>query len=885
MVEWRAVSREFLLSPIAVGCWLTAGVLVGVPEVAGAAGAVLAAMALGLLVHAVIRRRAGALALVAVLLAAAALVAVVAAVRAPQRQPEELVALGAGRSVAAVAVLTSSPVVRDGPGGGIRFRVELREVGIGGESLVVAVPALVFAERVMVDGFNRADTEWAPSAALEDLGIGTVVEISGTMRATSSGDGSAFLFYARGPVTIREDASGPVAWASALRRGLVQASLALPGAGGRLLPGLAIGDVSAVDADLDAAMKTSALSHLTAVSGANCVLVVAAALILGSALGLTRRWRVLLALVFLAAFVVLVTPEGSVIRAAVMATIVLLALVSGRPSRGIPALCLAVIVLLVIDPWISRNYGFALSVLATAGLLVLSKPLSDALARWMPRTLAMVIALPLAAQLACQPVLVLLSPVVALYGVPANLLAAPAAPLATVIGMLVCFALPVLPWLAHAVLWVAWLPAAWIAAVAATFSGLPASSVPWLGGALGLGTAIVLTSLILLSLLGQRMRWGRWIQPASAFSLAVLLVCALTTIGVAALTRTISRPSHWQIAVCDVGQGDAIVLQSTDGVMLIDTGPTPEALRACLATLGISRIAVLVLTHFDFDHVGGTDAVIGRVDTVLHGPPGSPADEALSARLREAGATITPARAGDHGVLGEMSWEVLWPPRLPAGRSEVTGNSASIVVQTELDGLRSIFLGDLGEEAQLRLLPKLRAVDVVKVAHHGSGDQSSMLYERLAARLALISVGEDNSYGHPAASILATLASTATAIARTDREGMLLVVPGPSDGELKLWSERAADAGPRSAQASGALGLNTDTREARGYSHQRIRRNEEGRDCAACVEPGAAGAGRFGVGNRAVSGRARDPPTPRFSDLGRPEPRGQRRRSRFIRPW
>src|SRR5690349_13550998 len=173
-------------------------------------------------------------------------------------------------------------------------------------------------------------------------------------------------------------------------------------------------------------MKASSLSHLTAVSGANCAIITAAAFALAAACGLRRGLRVGLAVLALAAFVVLVTPQPSVVRAGAMAVVVLIAIASGRPGGGVAALSLAVVGLLVVDPWLARDYGFALSAAATAGLLLLAAPLAARLGRVMPRPVAMVLAVPIAAQLACQPILVLLDPAIAVYGVPANLLAAPA---------------------------------------------------------------------------------------------------------------------------------------------------------------------------------------------------------------------------------------------------------------------------------------------------------------------------------------------------------------------------------------------------------------------------------------------------------------------------
>ncbi|MFW8745616.1 ComEC/Rec2 family competence protein, partial [Mesorhizobium japonicum] len=196
---------------------------------------------------------------------------------------------------------------------------------------------------------------------------------------------------------------------------------------------------------------------------------------------------------------VLVTPQGSVIRAAVMAAVALVALALGRPARGMPLLCVAVIVLLTVDPWLARDYGFALSALATAGLLLLAGPLARALGRILPSKLAMLVAVPIAAQLACQPVILLLTPALPVYGIAANLLAEPAAPLVTVLGLGATVAAPALPGLASAVAWIAWLPASWIAAVARFFAHLPGAQSPWPPGVVGMVLLVAVTAVALFA--------------------------------------------------------------------------------------------------------------------------------------------------------------------------------------------------------------------------------------------------------------------------------------------------------------------------------------------------------------------------------------------------
>jgi len=198
-----------------------------------------------------------------------------------------------------------------------------------------------------------------------------------------------------------------------------------------------------------------------------------------------------------------------------------------------------------------------------------------------------------------------------------------------------------------------------------------------------------------------------------------------------------------------------------------------------------------VLTHFDVDHVGGADAVLGMAAVVLAGPPADDSDQRLLDDLAAHGAEIRRASRGMTGSVGDLDWRVLWPRERPPAEP---GNDASVILEVGcLDGcLSALFLGDLGERAQATVaaVNNLEQVDVVKVAHHGSADQSAALYEQIRASVGLISVGVDNDYGHPTDRLLATLAGTETAVARTDLEGMILLSPG-EDGAVELWSERA----------------------------------------------------------------------------------------------
>jgi competence protein ComEC len=759
--------------------WILLAVLVGFPHWLGISAVLLWAVAGLLAIVALlvrpkrIRGIAGAAILVPVV---AALVLTTAALATPARMPDALVqAARQHRSISATAI--TDEVFYPGSAR-TPLAVTLTSVTVGRVRLASRVPALLFG---------------APDAP-PGTGIGTEITISGTLATTEPGDSVAFLVFARGSPRVTGQPPWYLGWANALRSGFVSAAHTLPGDGGDLLPGLAIGDTNAVSVTLDAAMKSTSLSHLTAVSGANCAVIIGLVMIAGAALGIPRRLRIGGALVVLVGFVALVTPQASVLRAAVMAALVLAALAGGRTLRGIPVLSLAVVILLTVDPWLCRNYGFLLSVLATAGLLVLVRPFGTVLSRWMPPALAMVIAIPLAAQIACQPVLILLNPAIPVYGVIANLLSEPAAPLATVLGLAACLLVPVVPPLGHAAALLAWLPSAWIAAVARFFTALPGSQAPWLPGAVGVALVAGVIALGLFAVLGGDRRPR--LRRATAVVLALVIVVYTGGFVADQVVRQLARPSQWQIAACDIGQGDAVLVRSAGEIALIDTGPDPLLLQKCLSELGIARIQLLVLTHYDLDHVGGTAAVFGRVDRAIVGPISDAHDTRLRQSLAVSGAQVDEVAQGETGTLGELGWRVLWPPaRLGTVQP---GNDASVTVAFRgaaacaAGCLSSVFLGDLGNEPQARVLAanRIDPVDVVKVAHHGSADQNPVMYQQLHARVGIIGVGAHNDYGHPTPTLLGILAAVGTSAERTDRQGMILVSPG-QHGTVLVWSEHS----------------------------------------------------------------------------------------------
>lgn len=767
--------RDLRLVPVAAAAWGAAAVSLLVPTGAGwIAVGLWGVVVCALIFAALVRPGRRMLVLAIVALAVAAAVVSHTALAQPGRAAASALGVDGGRAVEVTAVVTGKP----GPtsSGRLRFDAQVSEVRIGAQRHRVDVPVVVLGELPGPVG----------------LDVGATVVAAGTAFRADAADRAVLVVQASRELDVIAAPHGVMMVAAGLRSGLVDAVSGLPEPGAGLVPGLAVGDTSAVSAELDAAMKQSSLSHLTAVSGANCAIVVGLAFAFAALCGARRGVRVAVALIVLAGFVVLVTPEPSVVRAAVMAAIAMLSVALGRTGSGLSLLCLAVACTLVADPWLAASLGFGLSVTATASLLVLARPLAAGMQRAMPRALALVLSVPMAAQLACGPLLVLINPVVPLYGVVANLLAGPAAPAATIAGLAACLAAP-FPLLQSGLAALAWLPAAWIAGTAVVLAGMPGGGLPWVEGAGGLVVLAVVGAGVALLIVGGR---GKGMRVARVASGAVVAAVVGAGVGMGALgsvAGVLTVPSGWVMLACDIGQGDAVLLRSGGSTALVDTGPEPDILRACLTRLGIARIDLLVLTHYDLDHAGGVAAVTGITGTVLHSPPADADDRGILSRLGAAGADIVDAYQGLHGTLGSARWRVVWPPRRSVAFP--SGNDASVVLDVRVDGVSMLLLGDMGASSQRALAASgaLRPpYGVVKVAHHGSADQDAGLYRLLRPAAAVISVGAGNDYGHPRAETLSLLSALGAVIARTDTAGMVAILP--ADSGVSLWRERAPPA-------------------------------------------------------------------------------------------
>jgi competence protein ComEC len=592
------------------------------------------------------------------------------------------------------------------------------------------------------------------------------------------GDLTAAVLTARGAPELLGAPSWVQRAAGRLRAGLQAACAPLPDEPGGLLPGLVIGDTSRLDDGLADEFRDTGLTHLVAVSGANVAIVIGAVL-------LAARWgragpitAALAGAVALAGFVVLARPSPSVVRAAAMGAVGLLALVAGGSRAAAPALATAVIAGLLIDPGLAVDAGFVLSVIATGALVLLAPRWRDGLlARGVPRGAAEALAVPAAAQVACAPVVAALSGGISLVAVPANLLAIPAVAPATVLGVGSALLSPLWPVAAGFLAWLASWPATWLVGIAHVGAALPAATVPWPDGLAG-GLALAAVSLAVL--LGAR-------RPA----LRRLVVVAAIAVAAGALpVRLVASgwpPAAAVVVACDVGQGDAVVLPTAAGrAVVVDAGPDPAAVDGCLRRLGIRTVALLVITHFHADHIGGVAGVVRGRDVRAAAVPAFDEPAAGERAVRAAVAPVPVVEAGPGWAYadGQVGLRLVGPARpLTGTRSDPNNNS--LVLRATSRGVSVLLPGDAETEEQLALLtdvdPSLLRADVLKVAHHGSPYQAVELLDAVDPAVALVSVGADNRYGHPNGGVLGRLARAGARVLRTDTDGDVAVVV-TSDG-------------------------------------------------------------------------------------------------------
>ncbi len=620
----------------------------------------------------------------------------------------------------------------------------------------------------------------------------------------------------------------------------LRATLPEPEAG--LAAGILIGLRERVDRDLAADFATAGVSHVVAISGWNIAIV--AGLVGAVMRGRPRRLAAIVVGGTITAYVIAAGASPSVVRAGVMAAVVLAARESGRAGRAAAALGLAAAILLLVDPEMFEDAGFRLSVMATAGLLAWATPLGS----WIgglgggrvPGWLAESLGISLAAQAATLPDVLatfgrlsLVSPMVNLLVVPLVPVAMAGGILAMAAGGLVALGAP--PMLGVVAGLPGWLALHLIVAIVRSAAGLPFAAVtlePGLATAAAVATAagVLVTPMILRRVWRRRSPRSARRGPPSRSSRSegsaprparvrrAAVVAAAFIVGISSVAVGDAANRDTRLVMLDIGQGDAILLETRGGGrMLVDGGPDPERLLVQLDARvppWDRRIDIVVLTHPHEDHVAGLVRVlerfrVGRVyEPGMRGP--GPGWAAWDAALRDGPARALLA-AGAQIHLDEILLTVLWPEPgavpLESADSGRAINSASIVLLGEVVGRRFLLTGDAEDDVDPALLARgLPHLDVLKVAHHGSATATSAaLLEATRPEVALISVGTGNSFGHPTAAALTRLRDSGARVYRTDRDGTIEVTLRQTGATVRTSGARPTKASPSPRSGNGRI--------------------------------------------------------------------------------
>lgn len=550
-----------------------------------------------------------------------------------------------------------------------------------------------------------------------------------------------------------------------------------------LLAGVVLGSSQAIDQELQDAFRDSGLLHLMAVSGQNVAIIAAGVIGLAWLLAVPAAWARAAAILVVFAYALAVGWQPSVVRATVAGVLVSLAWIASRPRDRWYALALGALVLLVWMPASVLEPGFQLSFAAVAAIYLVVPRIGRSLEGTpLPRTIAQGVALAAGCTVATAPIVLLQFGTVPLWAVPANVAAEGAMP--PLLGLCLAAAAiePVSGSAAAALVWLAGWCAAWLAACARLFSGLPYAAVGRLPAA-----------VILVLVLGSIVVWRR--LPRHRRTSFVVVAGSLAVVGVAGWLAfrggpRWTPPSGLRVTFLDVGQGDGALLEVPGGSVLVDQGPPEARVSRQLRRIGLRSLSLVVLTHPQRDHIGGAADVVrslrvgALLDPVLPAP--STDHDAVVAAARERPVRTVVARAGDVYRVGALRLRVLWPDG--PGPSGDDPNRRAVVLLATYGRIDLLLTADAESDVTARL--PLRAVEVLKVAHHGSADPGLADELRvLRPKVAVISVGRGNDYGHPAPETLAALeAVPGLAVYRTDLDGRVVL---ESDGrDLVVRSPR-----------------------------------------------------------------------------------------------
>jgi competence protein ComEC len=635
------------------------------------------------------------------------------------------------------------------------------------------------------------------------------------------------IYYPKVEVLGQGEGIKPLQWIYSLRERLsVSLARALPEPQGSLAQAILLGLRGNIPDSLNQAFSRTGTAHLLAISGLHMSIIIAIFLSLGILVfGRQRSIYIWLTLALTWLYALLAGMNPPVIRAAIMGSLFLIAEYLGRQRSAIIALAFAAAVMVGIQPYLLWSVSFQLSFLAMAGLVLLY-PYFQA---WGRKGVAAIFgdrealvttgsmitdgfAASLAAIIAVWPLIAYNFGVVSLVALPATFFSLPALPFIIVTSALVAFT-GLFALLAAQILgWLAWLFLSYLVFLVQGFDALPHASleVPavstwhiWGYYAILAGVIALFNHRNQLADFSSRLTSGiRKVaegipKPRLGFSMK-WLVLPLLVVAILVWSVALTTPDDkLHVSFLDVGQGDAILIQTPNGQnILIDGGPTPQKINLELSEklpFWDRTIDLIVCTQPQADHITGLVDILQRYKVKQVLEPGVSYNSSIYQEwlmlIEDKGIEYNIAQAGQEIDLGNgIKMEVLNPPEgLWEGTSHDVDNNG-VVLRLSWGNVSFLFTADIREEAEFELI-KQRAnlkSTVLKVAHHGSETSTSQQFlAAVDSEVAVISVGKDNLFGHPSPEVVERLIGKLGEdnVYRTDEDGTIEFI---TDGE-RLW--------------------------------------------------------------------------------------------------
>lgn len=657
--------------------------------------------------------------------------------------------------------------------------LELTQISVSGH---VAEPMRVFGNKrsalIKIDGFEGRRIRSLTLLEVQTLKpvsfkTGDYIRLKGKFLPIKQNDQFSISKHIRGKVFVTgnvviQKAKNPIYRFSQIINGQVEAiaDLYLPKEHKGLFWGMLLGDVSLMTQDQSEMFRRSGLTHLVAVSGSNLAMLIVPILIALTWAGAAKHYRfpVIIATVVFYAFATGL--QAPILRASVMTVTALAGIFFIGHKKTLSLLSFACITLLAWDPFLIKNPGFLFSFASTLGLVVFMPTLKNNF-KFLPEAISIPLATALAAQILVIPISGYYFGEISTASLLANLLAAPLVPLITNSGLVAIAAYNIFR------------PSTFLPVfLSNAMIGLLIKIAGFFGGFSWAMTDVYFSPVLCLSYLG--IVWFIFIdkkaQPVTKLKFTVALLLGIAVYFTWTPVINPPGPKHaLEVTFIDVGQADSALVRAKSGVnIVIDTGKSDNRALTALKQKGVKKIDVLIISHFEEDHCGGTKVILEKFDVKTLVVPEVGVESTARQQILEQAAKlkirVIEATKGDDWSIGDASIEVLHPER---GKPMLSANSNSLVTKVTYRANSFLFTGDLEKDGQdqLETVTDIKS-DVIKIPHHGAADAADEEFLDTAdPSMAVISAGKNNPYGHPSQKYLSLLSRKGISVRRTDLNG------------------------------------------------------------------------------------------------------------------